>query len=439
MCKDGYTNESFENYKSDKTIDYNLIQSKISFDFYVVTSSDWFKALIDLVEKLEDESLIEMSIETINFVQEESEKLKNTDKLRRAKLLFERKVENLENENVDDIFDLINSRRNQPDTSNILLENMIKGFEMLSESNRSNKKLRIETLKNDTQDIQEWFDKFERQTNQWTDADRGSEVPVFFEDAALRYWEIMPEKHKNDYYEVKHYLLKKFRAEDHVFKSMKKFYAMQQEHNESVEDFVYRLHRCKKDWPTSDHTRFDQDLPHIFKNGLKPDIAAYIISYSYKSIEDLIKKAKESETVLRKKEEGKSFDNNLISTESAISENINKKCYKCQKSGHFAKECIENLKENTKYEFSKNKVKPQCMFCGRLNHYAIDCFALKQQNFKISSEKYKSSEKSKLFCTICKLNNHSNENCRNKQKSLFCGKCKKKGHIATDCKQQLNE
>ena len=79
------------------------------------------------------------------------------------------------------------------------------------------------------------------------------------------------------------------------------------------------------------------------------------------------------------------------------------------------------------------------MFCGRLNHYAIDCFALKQQNFKISSEKYKSSAKSKLFCTICKLNNHSNENCRNKQKSLFCGKCKKKGHIATDCKQQLNK
>ena len=24
VCKDGYTNESFENYKSDKTIDYNL-------------------------------------------------------------------------------------------------------------------------------------------------------------------------------------------------------------------------------------------------------------------------------------------------------------------------------------------------------------------------------------------------------------------------------
>ena len=29
VCKDGYSNESFENYKSDKTIDYNLIRSKI--------------------------------------------------------------------------------------------------------------------------------------------------------------------------------------------------------------------------------------------------------------------------------------------------------------------------------------------------------------------------------------------------------------------------
>ena len=162
--------------------------------------------------------------------------------------LNKKKVENIENENVDDIFDLRNSKSNQPDTSNILLKNMIKGFEMLSESNRSNKKLRIEALKNDTQDIQEWFDKFERQTNQWMDEDRGSEVPAFFEDAALRYWKIIPEKQKNDYYEVKHYLLKKFRTEDHVFISMKKIYAMQQEHNEFVEDFVYKLCRRKKDW-----------------------------------------------------------------------------------------------------------------------------------------------------------------------------------------------
>ena len=54
---------------------------------------------------------------------------------------------------------------------------------------------------------------------------------------------------------------------------------------------------------------------HIFKNGFKPDIAANIISYGYKSIDDLIKKAKGSETVLRKKGQSEvAFQSSHIST-----------------------------------------------------------------------------------------------------------------------------
>ena len=51
---------------------------------------------------------------------------------------------------------------------------------------------------------------------------------------------------------------------------------MKQEHNEFVEEFVYRQSKGKNEWPDSEHANFERYLPHIFKNGVKPDIAAYL-------------------------------------------------------------------------------------------------------------------------------------------------------------------
>ena len=51
---------------------------------------------------------------------------------------------------------------------------------------------------------------------------------------------------------------------------------MKQEYNESVEEFVYRLSKCKNEWPDSEHANFERYLLQIFKNGVKPDIASYL-------------------------------------------------------------------------------------------------------------------------------------------------------------------
>ena len=97
------------------------------------------------------------------------------------------------------------------DQNQVLIRQVIRGFENLAMSSRTNKPLRIQIFKNDSQGTHEWFSKFERQTAQWTDEDRGYEVTTWFTDNALRIWELMPEKHKEDYYEIKAAILQKFR------------------------------------------------------------------------------------------------------------------------------------------------------------------------------------------------------------------------------------
>ncbi len=74
-------------------------------------------------------------------------------------------------EEIDDKKNLVlNASLNQ---NRILVRQVIRGFENLAMSSRTNKLLRIEILKNDSQDAHEWFNKYERQTAQWTDEDRG--------------------------------------------------------------------------------------------------------------------------------------------------------------------------------------------------------------------------------------------------------------------------
>jgi hypothetical protein len=42
---------------------------------------------------------------------------------------------------------------------------------------------------------------------------------------------------------------------------------MKQQQKESVDEYVYRLSKCKNEWPDSENANVERDLPHIFLNG----------------------------------------------------------------------------------------------------------------------------------------------------------------------------
>lgn len=67
----------------------------------------------------------------------------------------------------------------------------------------------------------------------------------------------------------------------------------------------------------------------------------------------------------------------------------NKKCHKCDKIGHFAKDCRTKFKTNDK--------ETRCFKYNKLGHYAINC-----------NDKQLKNEKT---CSICKKNNHEDKDC----------------------------
>ena len=105
------------------------------------------------------------------------------EKQREKKTNEKEKIEDFEEDEEMDEDKILNASFDQ---NQILIRQVIRGFENLAMSSRTNKPLRIKTLKNDSQDAHEWFSKFERQTAQWTDEDRGYEVTTWFTDNALR-------------------------------------------------------------------------------------------------------------------------------------------------------------------------------------------------------------------------------------------------------------
>ena len=410
----GFDRISFDKFTKDKQKEFDIIQKKSNEE--IITSHQFLSSIILLAESSTWESVRELQEEAVEVLHQAKLKKQSKDAIKFSKTgqthQEDQQDSSSELENDNELVNKQQSRnRYDPSFNEAMMRQMFQGFEILAHSNRSNKQLRLETLKNDSQDIQEWFSKYERQTTQWSDEERGHDVPAWFEDSALRFWELMNTSDRYNYENIKKTLIRKFRADDYVYKSMTKFYGMRQDVNEKVETFMYRLCKCKREWPTTDHSRFDRDLPHIFKNGLKPDIAAHITSYNFKDIDDLSKKAKAIENILLKKEESKSIENAEISMENEISsKSRDVKCFKCKKIGHFAKECV------TKEEIQKKS----CLYCGRDNHLAIDCIFMKKQ-FEILKNKTKESPKTynnRKYCKNCDMKNHNTQDCR---KSKYSG------------------
>ena len=468
-----FTEKSLANFKKSKYALYSCINKES--DEEVESVQEWFQLLLTIAVKLDDKEVNSTAREVAKACSKKDRKLyeslypstpdnnsKTNEKL--SKSNKEDEIEGVEKENEIQEFDNetegeesnvksdftiyrtntnsntnINSNTNRLNTNaDPMLQKMMEIFRDLAISQTTTRRLRLDSLKNSNQDVQEWFNKFERQTAKWPYEEKGYEVAAWFEETALKYWEMMQDQNKYDYNKIKELLLKKFRAVDCVFEAKTKFYSMKQELNENVEDFVYRIHKCKNDWPKQEHNIYDRDVIKIFKKGLKPELAKQFVSNEADNLQELIQQARRLENILKKETESR-LDEAAISVEAAISNNGPIRCYKCGQSGHLANKCTRvNRQEKTNEDF-----RIICMFCGKNNHFAVNCRIMKSEQTKFyskSENKEKGHDKKKQFCRNCKMSNHSTEKCRNRDKSkIKCFRCEKEGHRAKDCKEELNE
>ncbi len=145
---------------------------------------------------------------------------------------------------------------------------------------------------------------------------------------------------------------------------------------------------------------------NILKKGLKPEISINLVVFDSSYEHDIIKKAKEIKSILRKESKNKTLENAAVSPEAAISLN----CYKCKKTVH-------KVGKSIIFRNFRN------LFCGKNNHLAIDCRLRKEQTKSRNITKSESPKKNnnKKYCSSCKMSNPNTKDCRNK-KNLKCSK-----------------
>jgi hypothetical protein len=224
----------------------------------------------------------------------------------------------------------------------------------------------IDPLRSSEQDIEEWFNTYDRLTacNDWDDTKKGKRLPSFFREQIVTYWEQMPENCQHDYALIKKFIIGRTRPENAIDKYVRQFYNLTQG-NESVEQFNSKLVKLAK----KAQIKEEQRLVSQFTTGLRLELRKMMGPSKFKSLSEAARAAKRAEG-LEEEEKAESTQfkeqinavqptkpggpNNSSKDESSAKDIKSIRCYRCGEIGHIASEC--ELNGSGKFEKFKKRV-----------------------------------------------------------------------------------
>ncbi len=250
-----------------------------------------------------------------------------------------------------------------------------------------NAKVNIENLTGNEEDIDDWFEAFERNCNAngWNDDIKSIKLPLFLHDTALLVWQSLTIDKRKDYTEAKEAIMKKLSNVDNL---EHQFYTRRQKTTESSLEFALKLTKmARRIYPNHDK---EKDVLRIFLAGLSPELKRLTITAKLYSLEDAIEVTQKAEkflseeviskqinaTLNRKTEDG----NRSRSRDRPRSQSPSRRrsptpgrdivCYECKRAGHIARNCRTKIKQP----------ELKCYNCGKRGHIASKCYS-KTKNY----------------------------------------------------------
>ena len=154
------------------------------------------------------------------------------------------------------------------------LAEQVKGIKTSEWRYHSRSEIHIEKLRSQSQNVREWFRRFELQTVRWSNEDRGLDVACFFEEVALCSYELIEEELCHDYEYIKLHMIDRMQPN---VNQRAEFYRTTQRVDESADQYGHRLQKLISEMPIRDREALRQDLPSVFKGGCRPEIQRALI------------------------------------------------------------------------------------------------------------------------------------------------------------------
>lgn len=262
-----------------------------------------------------------------------------------------------------------------------------------TQSLRIGSKITIDKLTGSEEDIEDWFDTFERLANAdaWTDAICGQRLPSYLDETALLVWKNMG-NNKTNYKAIKEAILKEFKVERNF---LNEFCTRKQKDSETVIDYAQKLQWLAFKCDLDQEVRQNQVLK-IFWKGINSDIKKLVISQKPDTLSVAIEIAKEAERFLKEQREEKQINMSFKGRESrGFSSDSSRRGSKSPNRARHEKESSFK-RDHTPIQAPRRVLK--CFKCDKPGHLARDCQMV-----------------------------------RTKPEGRVCYKCQTKGHIARNC------
>ncbi|RNA21857.1 hypothetical protein BpHYR1_010193, partial [Brachionus plicatilis] len=257
-ARKNFKTSSIENFRKNKTTSYTILSKKFGKEIF--DPLDWIQNLSTISLAIDDSEINKV------FKNALTSAIKNNFEVPNS-LLFDWEIKTKEdtlsrdNTSEEEFSDAFEDLKDIPKGQKCFLK-------ILTSSLTQNKTLKIENLKFPSQNKVDWFERFKLLTTRWSQRDRDYEVVSFFEEIALKKYQLM--KNSFDYGKIKSNMIKELRSKFSTNSLKENFLVLSKNLKKISTHYIKEARDDQKEL-------FEEKLGEVFKNGRNKPTQNFLI------------------------------------------------------------------------------------------------------------------------------------------------------------------